>query len=498
MTLPALLMIFFFLALITYSLRRVFVAGSTLTDVTDYLYAGSSLPKKDLWRTAIASNFQAASNLFIGIQLGYLYGANLVITAFAYTGGFWLLKRLVVSQTDEQLATVFQRNELPYDRLLPVLTPKWRMVLNFFIYASILFVAVLEVWLAVKFIGEVSAPVLGVDASMATSIFPAMIVAIVVVAALFFYVYVGGYRAIVATDEYQLNLISIMLIFLIGGCGLAIFPLIGEGSAFHGNSFVYGSGNSGFSILGLGLALGFSFLNLFWPLLNPQQWQRAQAANNAKEYLSSLRPTMIGIGISWSIPVLVGALLAGFISDIDVSLIAVYPFQEWLKVDESGFVAPIILAFCAAGILAAALSTSDTVVMAFIAYILGGDRKEILLGDARQKSVGVTVIIFIAALVIYVRDPSIEQFLFAVFTALVIFAPAFVHYVYSGGSTAFSRPLPSKILIGFFVASYLFVVWVNLFASGPIAEYAYYLPFPIFVLGLILVVGVKRMDMQGT
>ena len=478
---------------LVYSVRLVRNSSQSLGSAVEYIYGhergGEGFDTGTLWRSAVASNFQAASNLFIGIQLGFIYGSAILLTGFAYALGFvaiWFAYRRLSSGALDRL---FYSDLSPYDRILAGLKFNKHRIYTLAVYLTILFVAVLEVWIVVRFFSDTAGAVAELRPNeLFNREYLEVFGAAIVTGALFFYVYVGGYRAIAITDRFQFALIVTMfLIFIISVCYSAFFST--AGSPFVQDDFIFGEGRFEFAPEAIGIALAFSFLNFLQQFTDPQQWQRARASNSVSDYLSSLLPTAAGVSVTWTLPVLGGCFLAGYVNGMNSDIVAAYPFTLFIKEfrgDEFWiYVAVAITAVGVSGIIAAALSTADTVILAFLSRLFDFSDGRVSLNEARQRGVGASIVVFYTALVLYLFEPKLENVILAVYSAQAIFAVPFSRYILTAGEAKFQLFFPSHAIAITFILFMLLSVLANFQIVILFPDSQYYLPIIYFVVGAV-------------
>lgn len=134
-----------------YLLRKVWQYGLEIRTAGEYLTARSAsyhgLSPTVAWLTAVATNFQTASVLFVGVVFGYRYGMIMSLTALSFAAGvivlLWASSRLSSAEKD----LLFSNSRPVYLRLFSS-SGKTLMVQarNWLIYGSVLASAVLELY----------------------------------------------------------------------------------------------------------------------------------------------------------------------------------------------------------------------------------------------------------------------------------------------------------------------------------------------------------------
>ena len=480
-------------------LRVIFREGMRISSLSEFLYSKSEtgscgLSYSTTWKTAVASHFQSTSVLIVGLTIGFYYGFSMILTAITFSVGIYILFYFQHFLPSATLKRIFDSEALPYDRLFGHLGKLEFYVLNFLIYFILIFNAVLELWLVTKLISQISGtifPVFDNIAATESEYYSTYFIVMLMSLLLFFYVYVGGYRAVAHTDEYQLRFIYILAGTTILGAIAVLFSY----DSYDFSRFMWGTTNVQFSDIGfLFLLLGIVALNTFWQFVDPQQWQRARAAESAEIYHKSLLKTAKATFIIWAIPVVAGCILAGVGQRLVTSGVGIefVPFQIWHQLLDSSYIgelfAAIILGISVFGLICASMSSSDTAVIAFLARIATIQPTTSTLEKTRRVSTVVTMLIFFLAIGLYILDKRVEQVIFALFSAQVLFAPYFMRWILSAGNLTMRSGRPTHITIAAFVISFIVAVAVNFipFFNTLLSGVGYLWPVIVLMIGTIL------------
>ncbi|MES9948580.1 MAG: hypothetical protein ABW118_06455 [Candidatus Thiodiazotropha sp.] len=459
----------------------------------EYLFArttqGGGLDKNDLTWTAVASYFQAATSLIIGFEYGYYYGLLVVLTAVFFGVGIFILW-YAISNAGENHHNLLQKARFPFDAILSGETLTVKVLINVLIYVVIPVTAIIELWYCSSVIENIY---LGIDIGLGSSfagfdsLFGLCVFALIS-AILFYYVYVGGYRSVVATDKPQVSLILLMVLVFIAGTIVSIktaneFKLDNLFIGFQGNS----PDTHWFWLLSF--VLGAITLNGLWQFVEPQQWHRSATAENLDTYKKSLPTAAISTCALWAIPAFLGAIFAAFnISAGDLTRITALPFITLYEMFTTEMIGQFILAIASAGIIAAALSSADTVIMAFVARVaslLG--RSEFDFKQARILAGLIALVVIGASWFLYVNNPQIINVIFALFPAQLFFFWFFWRYIQTGGNFAIRSERMLWIPIGYLICL-IGSFSLNLFPDAWPTTMQSFIPslgllFPIFIAG---------------
>lgn len=461
-----------------------------------YLFCRSAknggLNKQDLTWTAVASYFQAATSLILGFEYGYYYGLLVVMTALFFGIGifiFWY----ALSNAGENHNNLLQKAKFPFDVILSGQRLLARLFVNVLVYMVIPFTAIIELWYGSSVIEsiyrginiETGSGFAGFDGLFGLAIF------VFISCVLFFYVYIGGYRSIVATDKPQVILIVIMQLFFVVGAMSAV----NGASGFELNRFLIGFQGAApdtrwFWLLSF--VIGAITLNGLWQFVEPQQWHRAATASDMETYKKSLPVAAISTCALWAVPAFFGALFAAYnVSSEGLSRITALPFIAFHNLMPFSWLGQLLLALACAGVIAAALSSADTVIMAFVARIASLFGQENFSFKQAQVLSGIISLIVIGvAWILYVNSPQIINVIFALFPAQLFFFWFFWRYIQTGGHLVLKVGGLSWISLGYaacLLGSFSLNIFPNMWPSviQPIIP-SIGLIFPIF----IIVIGV--------
>ena len=472
--------------------RKAISVGRNLSDKEDYLYGrheNKGLDVETTWMTSVASNFQSASVLAIGLTLGYLYGLTMLITAITYSLGIaWIYyetKRL----PDEKQRGVFDSGELPYDRIFKGTDIRWKIIVNVLIYVALIITAVLEIWLGSDMINHIVVALPNTEANIQMDEsgipVPVAVTSIILTVLLFIYVYAGGYAVVAKTDKLQLGYIFLLLIILIFSPVAAAFTQ--RDITFDWPALFIGGASADLSWGFMALLLGIVFLNVPWQYVDPQQWQRAHAADNHMVYIDSLPTTVKMVFITWGIPVSIGAIYAA-LGNEGVGKDVVSVLEGWKNIDillgGGGIITGIIFGLSACGIIAAALSTADTVIVATLARLILLNGNELELDIIRKRAVAATFLVWFFAGILYLIDKRVQDVIFAVYSAQVLFAPFFLYFIRNGGSSHIETRKTILIVFAYIVSFFIALLlnFSSIFPSGT----GYVWPVVVLAMGWFL------------
>ncbi len=478
--------------------KRVILAKQTTGgELSDYLFAHSKstggLDGSTTMLTAIASNFQTANALFVGLWFGYNFGFAIAVLSLFFASGVWLLYYLVRDLSDKQKKAVLQNKLLPYERIFAPENKRYSYYIAVLIYLSVIFAAVTEVWFGSRMAADIILPIVNAGAEPKTASADLLVPLTAALLAVFLlvYVYFGGYRAVAETDRIQTALIFAMLTILIVGVILNTASNLADWSW---GSFTFGVGNfySNYHYM-ISLFCGGIALNVFWQLVLPTQWQRAAAANSAKTYVDSLPGAGLGTLLTWSAPVLIGAMSAAANGATAGGVPTA--FQGWLDLASAetfgsyvtGIVVAVVLGIAVAGIFSAALSTADTSIIIVVTKLVQvnnwGDGEFDLV---RRRASMIVFVVFLLAGFLYWLDPPIDKLIFAVSTAQLFFAGYFWRYIKSGGSRLIDDSGRAIATIVCFAAFFALALVVNLVpaVSAAFPNFGFWLPVIALFIGV--------------
>lgn len=268
----------------------------------------------------------------------------------------------------------------------------------------------------------------------------------ILMALLLGYVYVGGFRAVVASDVWQMKLMKLAVFLSAIALGWVIFtgPHTGMNSPnLNGPSW---------GILLMGFILNVVLANLFVPLSQEASWQRFRAFSSGNELddKKALKKSLIGAGLLWLGLIATSFLLLFALTPDQASkLTSLSNVLEQLKgINDSVFPLFLFPLMVVAG-LSAMYSTSDTCVSSIL-YLLEyplagqttkGNRAHQQQPHLRRSYHVAMVILFFGSLGVYgfVRywnNPTILQLVFSVFSNLVVIAPTVLTTVFVPPTTA--------------------------------------------------------------
>jgi len=247
------------------------------------------------------------------------------------------------------------------------------------------------------------------------------------------YVYIGGFRAVVASDVWQMKLMRVAI--AITAIALAWAWVAGPHDATHTPSL----GGPPWGLVLGGFVLNVILANLFVPMAQESSWQRFRAFSfaGAMNEGKALRRSLWSAGLLWTGLIATSFLLLFVLpKDSASKLTSMSAVLEQMKgIDDSIFPLLIFPLMVVAG-LSAMFSTADTCVSALL-YLLefpmaaktDSTRKETREPRLRGSYYVAMALLFFASLAVYgfVRlwfNPTILQLVFSVFSNLVVIAPA--------------------------------------------------------------------------
>lgn len=377
---------------------------------------------------AITAYFQAATSLVLGFEYGYSYGLIITLTAVGFGLGMALLHRFLsanVGHGDQSFFAV----RLPFDAVFHTFSPSVRVILQFFVYLVLPFSAVIEVWYAVSLVeaayigvGSVSVGELaGFRTILGLTLFGLICVATSI------FICAGGYFSVILSDRIQAQLVFVILLVFVAGT----IAIILDNQEMQLSRFVFGATGipTGSKVAWLiALLIGSLILNICWQFVEPQQWHRAATADTKDAYLSSLPSAALWTSVLWAVPAFLGALVAGHhVAPSDLGRTSALPMIAlWKMIGPSlGFA---ILAVASAGVVAAATSTIEAVLMAFVARsatALGVQK----VSTIRYLALATCLTVFAAAWGLYVLKPDLVSLIFALFPAQLYFLPFVVAFL---------------------------------------------------------------------
>lgn len=447
----------------------------------------SGLSRTGSWITNVASNFQTASVLYVGMYFGYSFGLAMLVTAISFAGGMILLRFYLIKTPAHKRQFLLDNNSRPFANLLHKMNDsKYSTKIVMIIYLAVLFSAVLETWFGTQVTDQFLVHIIennNAEGSLIKYIdyFGLMLVLIT----LFIYVYVGGYKSVEVTDEIQLRLIAAMLVLLMTGVLAYVFH---NWNQFDWLKIIVGreefSGK--FTYLGV-LMTGAFVLNVFWQFVDPQQWQRARATSTAEEYISGLKTSSFGVFATWSVPIFCGAAMAS-VCDIPKGEVLTYPFfflSESLNSIWGPFgklLSVILLTVAAAGIIAAAISSADTAIMAYVSQVCPTEKK---LSVLRNKAFAATLVMWTLAFVLYLYHPNIENVIFSAYSAQLVFAPLFILQFLSGSLNPLSL-FTQRAACAAYIIFLTLSIAANFFNFFGIPYFSFIIPILCLLLGVIL------------
>jgi Na+/proline symporter len=297
-----------------------------------YFFDGWSLDERMVGVSQFSSSMSLATVVIALMQLAAVFGLALSWATITFCVG-WLIFAAAVPN--------IRSKTIPRDTIHSFLGRA---------YDSPALRAVASAATILGFMGLFSTELLAADTVFtALGVPKSWIVAAIVVFGLVTMAYsaVGGFRSVVRSDWSQTALLSAAMAVL-GILAVRVWVTAGQ-PPFHGNLGVHS-----FS-LPLALAISLFFINVPYPFVDTQAWQRARAAASDRAASVGTAKAVALFAVSWTFLIVLGTALAAFMpqgSD---------PFQSLVA---SAFTLPAVLAalvgfLLVPGLLAAMFSSAD-------------------------------------------------------------------------------------------------------------------------------------------
>lgn len=314
-----------------------------IDDLDDFLFYGRTLEDKGYTRTFVATGISLATVLAFFLDFGGQFGFAILLSPLMYLVGVWVFLRLlpVLDRTEyiqrgttlhAFLGRIYKDNRIRY------LTG----AVSILGYIGILIIE-LHVGVQIfRYFGEGTAFLAGIVTLLAIAIFV--------------YSWLGGFKAVVDTDRIQL--------WLIGGatvCALVVLLLL---CGRRGEWPSVGAFVPDFRRLPLSLVVVLVVGNIPLQMLRMSNWQRVAAVGDLKEVQVGLRKAIVFTFIFWALFNVLGVLQAAISIPVDVE----FGNLELLKLmSESGGIIPFVaLPLVFAGMVAALVSTADSILVPII------------------------------------------------------------------------------------------------------------------------------------
>ncbi|MEW8063339.1 MAG: hypothetical protein AB2776_19000 [Candidatus Thiodiazotropha endolucinida] len=354
------------------------------------------------------------------IQFGGVFGLSLILAPISYLIGVWFLLRALNALSEDGYisngTTLHSYVRESYDSLVLSRITASISVLG---YIGILIIEI-----------HVGVNVFGLYTSESSLL---QIIAISLAALMGLYTWIGGYKAVVGTDKYQL--------LLIGGATFAaivglLYLLTNSTSPFPGNLLVPKPWE-----LPLSMIIVFLFGNIPLQILRMSNWQRIAAVGEVLAVKRGLSQAIIFTFVFWALFNLIGVLFSATSSSQEA-----FPAVGLLNTlgaipDPYG---AIVVSLVFVGMVAALLSTGDSILIPIVTslvYDFGFHHKKVTytdqmagdenvrdaLSDAR-KAIVVVVVLTIAlyGLLVWVANFDFVSLLFVFFNQQLVLFPAVI------------------------------------------------------------------------
>lgn len=409
-----------------------------IATASDFLLHGENLGKGQLIGTLVATNLSLGNMIFVCAIFGYFYGVSgifwMVTTIVILVFGF-LIKRnqfkMYIEDTGNNFGTIHDyiaRRHAPADQSSAEEVRRFAGIVS---SISLFLALVIEVHLA----GLILSSIFGGGLEW----FVISLVSIVVV-----YSISGGFRSVISTDVIQAT-------FLVVGIILGVFFFSNEwGSLRASGGTGIQSQSLGEIMTGLGpyAPVGLIVLGFAWLITTPDTWQRNCASRKLDTTVSG---TIIGgaimavsVGLFAAAGALVKTLVEPSIKENSLYSNGAFPLIDLFLATPTNGVNVVLLAFVAAALIMAAISTMDTFLVV-IAHVLGVDMapsmkgQKILptSGDERSEDlifrarilifvVGVGIVIAWYAMKEWALGDPVNLFFVTYSVQLALFVPTFV------------------------------------------------------------------------
>lgn len=413
------------LSTLLYYLLVSYRKKDSTTSVGSFLFFDRSLSANSFADTFIATGISLATVLSFFLDFGGKFGAALVVSPLSYIAGVYLLQKAVPIMSRRGFLSrgttlhAFVGGSFGSDHLRIVLT-----VISLLGYLGIL---VIELHVGVQIFRYFNDSAAGLVAAVA-----------LLLALIYGYTWLAGYRGVVGTDTVQLRLVAAGTVAML--TGLFYLVLVRENVvAIPRDLFVPNP-------LALPPALLVVMLigNIPLQLLRMSNWQRISAVGDESVVHKGLRKSITGTCVFWVLFVAAGILLAGLpqpdaAASGVLKLLTVFGGEQelfrWLLLP---------LVFC--GLLAAMVSTADSILVVILISLLydirfhrelhdgGGlgvaidpERDATLIREARASlKYLVLAVLALYVLLVVVADFDFVSLLFVFFNQQLVLFPAVV------------------------------------------------------------------------
>lgn len=416
---------------------REFNLGLPATTRSEALFANS----------LVASGTSLATVLVFFLTAAPLFGWWLLMCPFLFAVGNWVLYRVYLSvdangyfaETPGQTEGVSGLIPFLGYRLTGSRSVGWLLLIVSLV--NLLAVLTLELVIGVEVFGYLASRSMEAPAS-SISEFGIFVFALVLLLA---YVFVGGFRAVVASDAWQMRAIKLAIILTLAS--LILVALTTRRQSLN-LSVLHQSPPP--SIL-WGFVVNVILANLFAPLSQESSWQRFRAFRDKPSFMlgKAMRRSIATALALWC-----GMILLAFVTQIITSdserssLSSISGFLETIRVLDDWWFPFFVFPVLAVAALSALFSTADTCIAALLYLIQYSDvSQKTAEQKQRLNQLPVTyyaamalIFLFSVGIYAFVRlwfKPTIFQLVFSVFSNLIVIAPAVL-------TTAICRPASSS------------------------------------------------------
>ncbi len=282
------------------------------------------------------------------------------------------------------------------------------------------------------------------------------------------YVYLGGFKSVIDTDEIQLFLMFIAVSILLG-LGIWLY-LYYDNYVFNRELLNFSPSN----LMGGNLWLGLSFLTAFFAINFYRyisyigSWQRILAIGDAGKIETGLKATIGGVVIVMVVLTIVGMLFAGVGGDLGSYDATVMISSLVFLLELETLFGNILLGFVLAGLVAALISTADSHIIATtqtISYDLfklfnKNIKDENIVKVARKIILPLLILsIIFYYIIVYQQEWGFKELLFLFFSLQAVLAVPVLYIMFHRAPSALIAYI--SLLCGFFFYWYIVLVFPN-------------------------------------
>jgi len=326
-----------------------------------------TLSLKPLIATLVASNMSLGNMIFICGMMGYFYGYSGVFWVFmtiVFLGlGFILFGKKFKTYIEDKgnFGTIHDYLSKSHDLTTNKYKLSTKITASTTSILSLIVAIILEIHIGTMLL------------SIIFHIEQILLVTVLIIA-VFSYTAIAGFRTVVMTDILQFIFMIVAVI-----AGIFLFNILPFGESFNTAGYTY-SFNAMISGAGWQTAVGLIFLGFFWLISTPDTWQRNCASRSVD---TSVKGAFYGT-LLMSILVIFFALGGMYVKTTIIGLVPVesasllsggyFAFNDIFLLDYStmGIGVNILLALIALGLIMAAVSTIDTLLIV-VAHIFNVD-----------------------------------------------------------------------------------------------------------------------------